>query len=97
MSKTCSRHGVVRNAHRLLVWKRERKIALGRTCHKRRLILIWVFKKYGVSGLDSSSLGQGPVPFCCAHGNESSGSVKCGEFLSKGSSMEFTVGMYVFT
>jgi hypothetical protein len=32
-------------------------------------------------GLDSSGSGQGPVAGCCEHGNETSGSIKGGEFL----------------
>jgi hypothetical protein len=32
-------------------------------------------------GLDLSGLGQGLVAECCEHGNESSGSIKGGEFL----------------
>jgi hypothetical protein len=32
-------------------------------------------------GLDLSGLGQGQMAGCFEHGNESSGSIKCGEFL----------------
>jgi len=38
------------------------------------------FKEVGC-GLDSSDLGWGQVAGCCEHGNEPSGSIKCGEFL----------------
>jgi hypothetical protein len=31
--------------------------------------------------MDSSGLGQGPMPGYCEHGDEPSGSIKCGEFL----------------
>jgi len=37
----------------------------------------------GRCGLDASGSGQGPVVGCCEHGNETSGSVKGGEFLDK--------------
>jgi len=37
--------------------------------------------KYGgKSGLDSSGLGQGPVPGSCEHDNEPTGSMEGGEF-----------------
>jgi len=32
-------------------------------------------------GLDSSGLVQGPVPGCCEHGNEPSGSIEVGDFF----------------
>jgi hypothetical protein len=32
-------------------------------------------------GLDSCGSVQGPVEVCCEHGNEFSGSMKCGELL----------------
>jgi hypothetical protein len=32
-------------------------------------------------GLDSSGSGYGPVAACCEHGNDTSGSIKGGEFL----------------
>jgi hypothetical protein len=35
----------------------------------------------GSGGLDSSGSGQGPVAGPCENGNESSGSIKGGEFL----------------
>jgi hypothetical protein len=35
----------------------------------------------GGCGLDTSGSGWGPVVGSCEHGNEPSGSVKCGEFL----------------
>jgi hypothetical protein len=35
----------------------------------------------GRCGLDSSGTGQGPVAVSCEHGNETSGSIKGGEFL----------------
>ena len=47
-----------------------------------RMILQCVCKK-GVEwrGVDRSGLGQGLVTGRCEYGNESSGYIKCGEFL----------------
>jgi len=48
----------------------------------RTIILRWIFRKWdGEHGLDRSVTGQGQVASCCKLGNESSVSVKCGEFL----------------
>ena len=46
------------------------------------MILKWVFKNWG-GGVDWIGLAQkrGRVAGCCECCNESSGSVKCGEFL----------------
>jgi hypothetical protein len=38
---------------------------------------------WGSCGLDSSGLGQGPVAVYCYHGNESSDSIKGGEFVEE--------------
>ena len=47
-----------------------------------RIILRWIFRKWGVGfGLDRASSGQGQVAGTCECGNEPSGSIKCGEFL----------------
>jgi hypothetical protein len=35
----------------------------------------------GRCGVDSSGSGEGPLADCCEHGNETSGSIKGGEFL----------------
>jgi hypothetical protein len=35
----------------------------------------------GECSLDPSGSGQGLVPNCCKHGDEISGSIKCGEIL----------------
>jgi len=47
-----------------------------------RIILSWIFRK-GVwgHGLDWSGSGTGQVAGTCEGGNESSGLLKCGEFL----------------
>jgi hypothetical protein len=48
-----------------------------------RVILRRILKKYDGwgRGLDSSGAGEGKVAGCFEHGNEPSGSIKCGEFL----------------
>ena len=47
-----------------------------------RIILRWIFRKWDVgNGLDRSGLGWGQVAGTCQCGNETSGSIKCGEFL----------------
>ena len=37
--------------------------------------------RMGGCGLHSSAVVYGQVVGCCEHGNESSGSIKCGKFL----------------
>jgi hypothetical protein len=44
-----------------------------------RIILKWVFEKYGGGTWTGSGWGQ--VADSCEYGNEPSGSMKCGEFL----------------
>jgi hypothetical protein len=39
----------------------------------------------GGCGLGASETVHGPVVGCCEHGNEPSGSIKCGEFLDQSS------------
>jgi len=47
-----------------------------------RIILKWIFKEWDEEACqDCSGLGQGQVAGCCDCGDESSGFVKCGEFL----------------
>jgi hypothetical protein len=49
-----------------------------------RIILRWSFRKWdaGGHGLDKSSSGQGQAACSCKRGNEPSGSIKCGGFLT---------------
>jgi hypothetical protein len=48
-----------------------------------RMLLKWIFKKWDVGhGLDRSDSGQGQVAGSCERGNEHSGFIKCGNFLS---------------
>jgi hypothetical protein len=48
-----------------------------------RIILKCIFgKSMGECGLDSCVLGYGPVAGSCEHGNELSGSIKAGNFLT---------------
>ena len=46
-----------------------------------RIILRWIFKKWDEAGLELYGSGQGQVAGTCKCGNESSVSIKCGEFL----------------
>jgi len=48
-----------------------------------RIILRWIFRKWGVWGYgrDRAASGYGQVAGICECGNEPSGSIKCGEFL----------------
>jgi hypothetical protein len=65
-------------------WKTCRKET---TCNSWRgwkdtVTLKWILEKQGLGcRLDSSGSGQGSVAGFCEHGNEPSGSTKCGEFL----------------
>ena len=74
--------GERRGIHRVLEGKPGGKRPLGRTELDVRIILKWVFSKWGTRhGLDQTCSGQGQVAGTCECGNEPSGSVKCGEFL----------------
>jgi hypothetical protein len=44
-----------------------------------RIILIWIFRKWDVGGVDWVELAQVAGTYEC--GNEPSGSIKCEEFL----------------
>ena len=48
-----------------------------------KIILSWIFRKWDVEdhGPDRAGSGQGQVTGTCECGNETSGSIKCGEFL----------------
>jgi len=47
-----------------------------------KIILEWILWKQGCTcGLDASGSGQEDVAGSCEHGNETSGSIKDGEFL----------------
>ena len=47
-----------------------------------RILLKRIFMKWGGGhGLGGSGSGYGQVTGTCEYGNESSGSIKCGEFL----------------
>jgi hypothetical protein len=74
--------GERRCVYRVLVGKPEGKNHLEDPGVDGRIILSWIFRKWdGVHGLDRSGswIGIGGGHFEC--GNETSGSVKCGEFL----------------
>jgi len=46
-----------------------------------RIILRWIFGKWGRWRLDGVGSGEGQVAGTCEYGDELSGSIKCGEFL----------------
>jgi hypothetical protein len=48
-----------------------------------RIILRWIYRKCDRGhGLDLSASGQGQMADCCKCGNDLSGSIKCGYFLT---------------
>jgi hypothetical protein len=48
-----------------------------------RIMLKWISEKWdGGHELDSSDSELGQVMGCCEYGNEPSGSIKCGNFLT---------------
>jgi hypothetical protein len=74
--------GADRGMHRVLVGKTEGKRPLGRPRLDGRIILRWMFRKLdGVVGTGWSCLRIGQVAGTCEYGKETSGSIKCGEFL----------------
>jgi len=73
-----ARIGEIRGTCGVLVGKPEGKRSLGRPRHIKMDL-----KKVGWegNGLDWSGSGEGQVSGTCRHGNEPSGSIKCGNFL----------------
>jgi hypothetical protein len=71
--------GEMKNVYKI-VGKPEGKRPLKRPRHKWK-DNIKMDLKWGLGcELDSSGSGYGPVLGSCEHGNESSGSIKCGQF-----------------
>jgi hypothetical protein len=80
MGGECSTHGRDENAYEVLVRKPEGKRPLGRPRRK------WDGNtgkeiRCESCGLDSSGSEQGPMADCCELDNESSSSIRGGEFL----------------
>jgi hypothetical protein len=75
-----ARMGEVRGAYNILVGRPEgRREDLG---VDGRITLRWILgNRVWGCGLDSFGSGEGQVASSCEHGNEPSGSIKCGEFL----------------
>jgi len=44
-------------------------------------VMRWIFSKKNVGGVDCSGSTYGQVAGCCERGYETSGFIKCGEFL----------------
>ena len=71
-----------RGAYRVLVGKPEGRKHLGDRGVDGRIILKRMLEKWdGGYGLVRSVSGQGQVVGSCEYGNETSGSIKCGEIL----------------
>jgi hypothetical protein len=79
-----ARMGERRSVYRILVGKYEGKSHLEDPGVDGRVILRWIFRKLDVevwTGLDRVGSGQGQVAGTCECGNETPGSIICGEFL----------------
>jgi len=74
-----ARMGERRGVYGVLVGKPEGKSPPGRPMQDGRIILRWIFRKWGY-GLDRAGSGRGQVAGTCECGNEPSGSIKCGKF-----------------
>jgi hypothetical protein len=80
-----------RGVYRVLVEKPDGRRPLKRPRHRWGIILKWILEKWdGVHGLDRSGSGYGQVAGCFECGNESSVSMKCGEFLEYGRTVSFS-------
>ena len=74
--------GERRVVYRVLVGKPEGRDHLGDPGVDGRIILRWIFRKWDVGVWTGSIwLRKGQVAGTCGCGNESSSSIKCGEFL----------------
>ena len=80
-----ARIGEDRGVHRMLVEKPEGKRPLGDQDVDGRIILRWIFRKLeGFMGTGWSWLRIGRVAGTCGYGEEVSGSINAGNFLTSG-------------
>ena len=78
-----ARMGEDRGVHRVLVGKPEGKRPLGRPRRRWRIILRWIFRKLEeVVGTGWIWLRIGTVVGTCGYGEEHSGSINAGNFLT---------------
>jgi hypothetical protein len=77
----CSTHGGDEKCIQNLVGKHEGKSPLGRPGYRWEDNIKMDLREIGF-GLDSTGPGSGLVAGSCEHGNEPSGSIKAGNFLS---------------
>jgi hypothetical protein len=72
----------MRNAWKILVAKSEGKRPIGKPRHRWEDNIMMDLQEVGREGVESSGSEQRPMSVSCPHGNESSGSIKDGEFLN---------------
>ena len=87
-----ARMGEGRDVYSVWVGKTERKRPLGRPGVDERIILRWIFKKWDVgvwTGSGWLSVWTGGAG-TCECGNEPSGSIKCGNFLTSCKPVSFS-------
>jgi hypothetical protein len=83
MDRSCRTNVKTRNAYRILVGKPEEKRQLRRPRRRWMDSMKMDLRQWGGGcGLDRSGLGWGPVEVFREHCNETSGSIKCWDFLS---------------
>jgi hypothetical protein len=73
--------GERRGAYRALVWKPEERRPLGRPRRRWEDNIKMGLREVGREGADRVALAQDREAGSCVYGDESSGSIKCGEFL----------------
>ena len=81
MGGPCSTYGERRVVYRFSVGKGEGMNHFKDPGIEGRILLRWVFRKWGGHALDYSGSGQGQAAGTCKCGNEPLGSIQCGEFL----------------
>jgi hypothetical protein len=79
MGRACGTHGEVRGAYNILVGRPEGRRPLGRPRHRWEDNIKMDLREIGFGDMDWIHWAQDRDS--CEHGNEPSGSLKCGEFL----------------